>query len=281
VSIATALIEITELIAGRTSIPSIARAYIPEPQPRPGANAEFGAIALEDGSTGFFYAWLGNSQAGMPARFHRNDFIGKQPEEFVAMFSEPDDAARSIGLAMINAISQHLFRVSRLPMNTDTDTDTDAITDMEFSARDHVGMVGYFPSLIKRLAARGINVSVLERKQHLVGKSHGVEISLDPAALAPCNKILCTGATLLNDTLEDVLQACADAEHIAMIGPTASCLPDPLFNAGIDIVGGTVVNDIDALWSRLPGSRRWGDSVAKYQLNKSSYPGVEKLRLAT
>jgi len=51
--------------------------------------------------------------------------------------------------------------------------------------------------------------------------------------------------------------------------------------AGIDIVGGTVVNDIDALWSRLPGSRRWGDSVAKYQLNKSSYPGVEKLRLAT
>ncbi len=271
--IASELIDLVEHIASKIDIPPIAWIYIPEPRPDPHKAAEFGAVVLEDGSTGFFYAWLGESQQGMPRRFKQIQFTGSSPLKFVEFFRENDDALRSIGLAMINAISQHFFRIT----NIELATGIDAMASMAFGTDDHVGMVGYFPSLMKRLATQGIRVSVVERKTHLVASSDTVEISLNPAVLAPCNKILCTGATLLNDTLEEILGECCNAGQIAIIGPTASCIPDSIFRRGVDIIGGAVVVDAKSFTERLPGGGRWGRSATKYRIEKTTYLGVEYL----
>lgn len=43
---------------------------------------------------------------------------------------------------------------------------------------------------------------------------------------------------LLDDTLERMLGHCPGAGSLAMIGPGAGCVPDPLFSRGVTSMGG-------------------------------------------
>ena len=65
--------------------------------------------------------------------------------------------------------------------------------------------------------------------------------------IAAADVLIITGVTLVNHTLEHILAAArADAE-IAVIGPTASLLPDALFARGVRVVGGVRVKKPDEL----------------------------------
>ena len=56
-----------------------------------------------------------------------------------------------------------------------------------------------------------------------------------------------TGVTLLNHTLEDILTVAKQDADIAVIGPTASRLPDAMFARGVRVVGGVLVKKPDEL----------------------------------
>ena len=60
-----------------------------------------------------------------------------------------------------------------------------------------------------------------------------------------------TGATLVNHTLEGLLDAAQPGIEIAVMGPTASVLPEPLFNRGVRIFGGVWVKKPDDLLNIL------------------------------
>ena len=59
--------------------------------------------------------------------------------------------------------------------------------------------------------------------------------------------MIITGVTLINHTLEGILAAAKPDAEIAVMGPTASALPDPLFKRGVTVVGGVVVTEPDRL----------------------------------
>jgi uncharacterized protein (DUF4213/DUF364 family) len=59
--------------------------------------------------------------------------------------------------------------------------------------------------------------------------------------------LLITGVTLLNHTLEDILRVAQQEAEIAVIGPTASMLPDAMFARGVRVVGGVRVKKPDEL----------------------------------
>ena len=68
----TILTEILGLAAQADAalpLPPVASALITDPHPASDKDAEFGLLALADGCAGLYYAWLGDSQADMPARF--------------------------------------------------------------------------------------------------------------------------------------------------------------------------------------------------------------------
>ena len=148
---------------------------------------------------------------------------------------------------------------------------------MCFDSGDRVGLVGLFPSLVRQFLGVGVDFVVIERKQALLNPEAGYEISLDPARLKDCNKMLITGSTLLNRSLDEVLHHCRPASRVAVIGPTASCLPDMAFAAGVHSMGGIVVRDLPSLLKRQSNGAGWGDAVDKYLLDADSYPGFELL----
>lgn len=254
-------------------LPPVGRVFIPEPDPGPDKNTEFGIIALQDGSAGLYYAWLGASQQGMSERFPALGVTGNNPLTLVRYFTSADEAECSLGMAAVNAITQHVFsRAGYVP-----DAAGDSLGSMDIRSGDHIGMVGYFPSLVRRLSELGSRVTVIEKKEKFIGVEGSIAVVPDPERLRECNKIVSTASTLLNNTIDGILEYTRDAESVAIIGPTAGFFPDPLFDRGVTAVGGTQILDADAAINRFERNEKLGTSARKYIIHRETYPGLESL----
>ncbi|MDL1896308.1 hypothetical protein FBQ82_08555, partial [Anaerolineae bacterium CFX7] len=119
-----------------------------------------------------------------------------------------------------------------------------------------------------------------ELNHELVRDETHYRVTLDPAALASCEKVVSTCSIILNDTLDDVLLACRNAHHFAIVGPTAGCVPDPLFARGVDALGGRRVVAREPLLETFGRGAKWGAYTAKYVITRENYPGIERLLAA-
>ncbi|MBU0513967.1 MAG: Fis family transcriptional regulator, partial [Proteobacteria bacterium] len=52
-------------------------------------------------------------------------------------------------------------------------------------------------------------------------------------------------------TLEGILETAKEGAEIAVMGPTAGIVPEPLFERGVRVVGGVWVRDADGLLDLL------------------------------
>ena len=138
--------------------------------------------------------------------------------------------------------------------------------------REHVGMVGFFPPLVKQVTAHGARLTVLELRADLAGEHPGFHVTLNPAELRTCSKVLCTSTTLLNHTLPEVLRHCTQARQVALIGPGAGCLPDVLFAHGVTTLAGSWIVNGPAFAQALRSGAPWGTHARKFTLNRSDWP---------
>ena len=272
-SVKAELLDLVETVAEQVDLPPIEWVYIPEPDPGPGRNTEFGIVTLRDGSAGLYYAWLGDSQKGMGSRFKPDAFRGKHPVELARYCAGDDEADCSLGLAAINAITRYVYRYAGF-------TPADAPASMgilDIAATDHVGMVGYFPSLVKRLRNNNIRLTVIEKKPQFHKRQENFLVSADPHTLDDCNKVMITASTLLNNSIDEVLEHSQRAEKKVMIGPTAGFFPDPLFVRGISAIGGSEVRDPEQARRWLRANQSLGTSARKFLLAAPDYPGLDGL----
>jgi uncharacterized protein (DUF4213/DUF364 family) len=267
------LLSLVTVIDRQLKLPPVSRAYIPEPRPHEHEHTEFGVIVLEGGAAGLYYAWLGEQQRGMRKRFPEKTLVGRSPAVLAKQFESSDEATCSLGLAAINAVTQWLFRQSGFS----PDTAGNSMGELDVLPGDHVGMVGYFASLVRQLQERNIHVTVIEKKSQFLGKQDHVNVTLDPGELENCNKILCTAATLLNDSMDNILQYTQHAERLVVVGPTAGFFPDPLFRRGVTAVGGTEILDGDLSIENLKHDKGLKNCSRKYTIYGDTYPGTETL----
>lgn len=261
---------ITRLTA-KYSIPPIASIFFPpfykggQPQ-----EAEFMALGLAGGATGISYVLLPEGKEEEYNALQPSNFVGQDPQGFAFEFGSDDPLKEMISLAAINAICQHVMRDTNFPVNSATDS----MGLLSVCAEDKLGMVGLFFPLIKYIKQAGAELIVVEKKEHLIQKYPELPVTLNPAELKTCNKILCTSTTILNNSLEEILSHCAPDALVSIIGPTAGYFPDPLFNRGVDVVGGRVVKDGELFLQLLAGQKRWGDATRKTCFQKKTYAGI-------
>jgi len=272
-SVKAALLDLVETVAEQVELPLVEWVYIPEPDPGPGRHTEFGIVTLQDGSAGLYYAWLGDSQKGMGSRYQPDEFSGRHPVELARFCAGGDEADCSLGLAAINAITRHVFRQAGF---TPGDA-PDSMGILDISATDHVGMVGYFPSLVKRLRNNGIRLTVIEKKPQFHKRQENFLVSADLQDLEGCNKIMITASTLLNNSIDGVLEYSRTAQRRVMIGPTAGFFPDPLFARGISAIGGSEISSPEMARQRLSANLSLGASARKFLLSAPDYPGLNRI----
>lgn len=272
-NIRTELYELAARAAAALPLPPIGGALITDAQPAPDKETEFGLLTLADGSAGLYYAWLGDSQADMPTRFVAEQLVGRPALDIAGFALGDDDGLRSVGIAAINAITEHVYRRAGFAPGPASDS----FGGLELARGDVLGMIGHFPPLARRARELGIETHIVERKAHMVTRAPGFEISLDPRVLAPCNKIICTGATLLNDSFDAMLDFCAGATQVAMVGPTVGFFPDAVFARGIAMVAGTRILDGARARACLARNAKLGDCAQRTVLRHADYPGLDAL----
>ncbi|WP_156904744.1 Rossmann-like domain-containing protein [Ferrimonas senticii] len=230
-------------------------------------NAKFAAIELDDGTIGLTYTKLGGAFAKLQDENLYQAFIGKSVRELAAISDSEQDWQQVIGAGAINAISQLMLKQRGFHYAKAEDT----LAMLNIQPGEQVGMVGFFAPLVEQLRADGIKVTVIELRQDLVQQADNFEVTTDASKLSQCDKVLITGTTLINHTIDGLLAHCGNAKEIAVVGPSVGILPELLFDKGITIVGGRAVINGALFMQRWRSGDKWKESVVRYSLTKADY----------
>jgi uncharacterized protein (DUF4213/DUF364 family) len=63
------------------------------------------------------------------------------------------------------------------------------------------------------------------------------------SAVEKSGVIISTGTAIVNHTIDDILSLISDGKRTAIIGPTASMIPDAFFKRGINVMAGVRILD--------------------------------------
>ena len=189
---------------------------------------------LSDGSVGVSYVLRHGLPPGCSAFAYAKDAIGKPAAEVAAWLSEKDDyIGRSIGSSVLSAASQQI--------DIPDDSNPDKMFGIEFTAEDTVGMIGLIGPVAKALQSRVKEVIVFDESVSAFGGNVSIHPMCEQPELLPkCNKMIITGSSTINGSIDGLLAMCPNAEEIAMVGSST-----PMFPQGW---AGTKVTSLSGSW---------------------------------
>ena len=260
-------------ISAALATPKIRAFHLPPKRPPGVKQCEFCALELDDGSIGLTYVSLGDTVAVMQDLVNPADLAGRPALAVAEGYARDDAVSRALGFAAINALSQALFAKA----GWQPDEAADSLGELKPQAGERIGMVGLFPPLVPSITAARADLTVLEMRADLAGRRDGFRVTLNPAEMADREKVVSTCTIMLNHTVDAVLAACRGARYLAIVGPTAGCIPDPLFDHGVKALGGRRITDGAGFRDALLAGGKWGEFACKYSIFADSYPGVDSL----
>lgn len=263
--------KVIDQIVANYNVPTISDVFFPPffkgGQPK---EYEFIAIKLEGGACGISFVLLPDEEIKSYEMVARKNFLKVDPISLAGDFGSQDPVKNMVGLAALNAISQHVMKSNQAIL----DVRSDSLGLLDIEKGQQIGMVGLFRPLIKRVENLGADLIIFEQKEKLISQYPQYNITTDLSLLKECDSVLCTSTTVFNNTLDSVLTHCSPNAFISIIGPTAGYFPDPLFARGVDVVGGTFIKDSESFMQHLRSQTRWGDSTIKFCFEKSKYKGL-------
>ena len=165
---------------------------------------------------------------------------GRPATEFLGMASSWDLGERVIGIATMNALSQIVFEAhpDRYALE-----EANLVDVIEVGPGDVVALIGFIRPFVPVFRAKAKELYILERGS---GREEGILPDTACEELVPeADVIVITGSSLANGTVDRLLELASGARTVALVGPTVSCVPDPLFSKGADYVGGIRIRDAD------------------------------------
>ncbi len=279
--VAQAVLQQLARIAQRHPSPRVRCLHVPRRSPAASAHdAEFCAIELEDGAFGLSYVLLGDTLQALLAAHGTSTGVplaGADPMALAHRLADGSEVERAIALAAINALTDSVWR----RVGYEPPPAGNSLGDVVLGPQDHLGMIGFFPPLVQRVADAGGRLSVVEMNAEMVARQRErypqVTIGLDRSLLAGCNRVVGTSTTLLNHTLDDMLAAARSATHFAVIGPSAGLWPDALFERGVTLLGGTRVTDPAAFGAAMAAGQSWSSATRKFAIAREGWPGWRAL----
>jgi uncharacterized protein (DUF4213/DUF364 family) len=151
-----------------------------------------------------------------------------------------DLGERVVGLATISALSQIIMkrRPERFSM-----MEGNILDQLGIKPTDTVAMVGNIKPIVEPIRRKTSSLLIFERSGRF---DEGVLPDTACEELLPdADVVLITGSAIANGTIERLLQLSQMAREVGVLGPSASIIPDPLFNRGVDLVGGVIVTNAD------------------------------------
>ena len=179
------------------------------------------------------------------------DFAGsltnKSFKELMSWSYQPPSLERIIGIATLNAASQHILAVK----NPYKEIKEDLLDFLKIKKETRITFIGFMKPMIRNILSRTKFINIIDNNPVIKRTYHNIPILNDINDLKESDLsvdiLFCTGTALINNTLEKILYVFRNkAKHIVLIGPSISFLPDILFDGGVDIVGGMTITDSES-----------------------------------
>ncbi|MGD9006599.1 MAG: DUF364 domain-containing protein [Desulfobacteraceae bacterium] len=192
------------------------------------------AVVTSDGGVGVAYTYL-DAKSGCCMIQDYQDFEGRPARDLLALIQHPEPLERSMALALINALNRD--RAAQLPEDKQNALLFDALA---IRAGTKVSMVGYIKPTVGALESMGARVDVIDEFRQMGDKDrflHQLATWADAA--------LITSTTILNNTLESILDRAAEKVRIALLGPSTPMVAEafkhrPMVKALAGIVPGRI-----------------------------------------
>jgi uncharacterized protein (DUF4213/DUF364 family) len=212
------------------------------------------AVLLAGGRCGLAYTLHDQEYESCCVIQEAGKLAGRKTSELIPWMKLPDETACAVGLAALNAA---------LPAPA-TAVEGDINDLLPVASDDTIGMVGYFGPLVGPLKERARALHIFERQPN-----PGSGILPESAArdlLPQCQVVILSATTLLNRTIDDLLDLCTTAREIAILGPSTPFLPEVFGRRGVTMLSGLQVVDpaqILRIVSEGGGTRQFGRAVRK------------------
>jgi len=117
----------------------------------------------------------------------------------------------------------------------------DSIALMGLAPGDRVAMVGYFGPLVKRIQKTGAALHIIEKDPR---RTDRVPDRNDrDTLLAECSVAIITATSILNNTIEEVLNGLESPRHVTILGPSTPLCEEAFAGTPVTHLGGSAIQD--------------------------------------
>jgi uncharacterized protein (DUF4213/DUF364 family) len=193
------------------------------------------AVELDGREIGVSYVLRHNLPAGCSIFGFAQEIIGKPALDVASLVvNGKDDAQRAVGMAVITAATRGL------------DLPDEANTPMPFGLdvrpQDTIGMIGFIPPVAKNLEKLAHRLYIFDRGLTLKGGEGVAQVcsmEKQPELLPECDLMIISGTTLINSTLEQLLEWCNNAREIVLVGSSTPMLAEVFSGTGVTALAGS------------------------------------------
>lgn len=169
--------------------------------------------------------------------------------EILSRLTSEEPIKTAVAIATLNALSVSCWEQG-VTSNYTIRKNIDAQDAIRIKEKETVAVIGAIVPALRMLKRRGGTWWVIEKDPRVLKSdeiSHYIPAERSEEVIGNSDVLIITGATLVTHTLEKILAEAKPEAEIAVIGPTAGFLPEPLFKRGVRIVGGVWVKKPDEL----------------------------------
>ena len=215
----------------------------------------FTGVKLSTGHAGVAFTPIGEipeavccptTAARMP---QAGELEGTPISEIIKYSLDPNVVKSAIGVATLNAVSQ-LILESANGKEYEMIRDRDGFNLLNIELHETVSLVGAFGPYIRRLKMMGNPFFIIEKNSQtlkLDEMKHFKPESEMRDALEKSGVAILTGTSIVNHTIDHILSLLRNGIRAAIIGPTASMIPDAFFRRGVHVMAGIEIQKPDTM----------------------------------
>jgi len=185
---------------------------------------------------------------------------------------------KAMGIAVLSALSSYCREIG-LTEGYDMEVGVDALDCVDLRDDTYPVLIGAIGPFLRVLKSRKKPFSVVELDTSTL-KPDELPFYVPPdktGEIVPkADVLVITGTTLINGTLEGILEIARPDTKVVVVGPTASILPHAFFKRGVDILGGDIITHpqkmLDTLAEGGSGYHLYGHSAERVLVTQKS-PG--------
>jgi len=223
------------------------------------AGLTYTGVMLENGSAGVALTFRNELPSQCIVR--EKPFVGSKAEELISMALSQDLLERTIAIATANAVLNTTENLNEKALKGDT------LKMLKPESDDIIGMVGFFGPLVQQLKGNVRKLMIFEKNMAKSEDLYSEEQAFE--MLPQCTKVIITSTSLLNLTVEKLLESVEKCDTVAMVGSTTPLNKDIFRDFKIDILSGIIVEnpgEILRIVSEGGGTRVFKKNVSKVNL---------------